>query len=779
MHLFSLDLAGGRPPIHVLVAQFSAEQSLESLFNAIYADPESSRRRASAIVLRPSVAEHFTPEELEAATRRNVSGPHPFLESVSDAFEAGSKAFARFEDIPVLVLHSDNFALRLSSNINLGAILPPLVEAHAADPATLDAIRTAEFDHLVARSKALLVPVEGAHYDPPSHRPMRAFLRVGNIQYSRQAVDAIAFWLLPHVAEARGLLIDTWSISSIAYNLSRVLTLYDGRPPVPVEMLSRYQDRSPEAQASLLEVLDRLWAECDTGGGELIPITCLVSATQSGSLVDVLTYEIDSAALPIDIQFVALFQLGPTAALPSLNDRSGRPEFAPLPASSVREGSAIRIDPQVYFPLAYRDMEYVLRKKNASDFRQFVDRYGTSGLFTAHRDQASDGRPRHHAVHLDMSALCSSPAFDAAFEADILAISPPPKIVLTPAHEVARALGQRAVAIIEATGASTSHLQHPSLLLREEGLTQAAEVDIRARLTALDDSDSLLVLDDCFITGDRLTGYQTRLRQLGVRARLDYRVGVARPEDLAHWAECSAMLRYRDPADKRVHQENTVSAVETLCLPNWQERDCPWCREAVLYERLLEQGIVLPDHLQARRRRLADGDGGLVDDLFLVAPGTAPLQLYGGSIFVPPVTPQATVFAAIASAVQRLRTLPGDGRPTLGPRRYPVATVLRAREYLQDVYKDSILRAAVLRAANAEELNYMNEQRERRRTNMVAALLTSSRSDEADVALELVLAHAHRKCRIDLDVDTVGLEPIAADLLASVRALSGWSGGDA
>jgi hypothetical protein len=771
MHLFSLTLDANRPPIQVLVVQFSNEQSLQSLFELIYNDPANSRRRASAILIRPSVAEHFTPEDLAAAVHGQPSKASIFLDAVRLACTAGSRAFARFEDIPVFVLHSDCFGHSLSVNINAGAPTPTLVAEHIADPTALAAIRVSEFEHLVARSRALLMPVEGAYYDPPSHRPIRAFLRIGNIQYSRQAVDALAFWLLPHVATARGILIDTWSISSIAFNLSRILTLYDGRPPIPVEMLSAYQDRSPEAQSALLEVLDRLWGDCPEADGAPIPVTCIVSATQSGSLVDVLQEEIDLAALPIDMSFVALFQLGKTDALPALCDRSDAPEFAPMSEDGIERRSAIHIDPQVYFPLAYRDMEYTLRIRHTRSFGSFIKRFGTEGLFSAHRDQGSDGLTRHHAVHLDMAAMLANPAFQGAFDADIVTLDPLPTVILTPQHDVARALGARAVAVLAAKGHSAVHFQHPSLLLREEGPAQQAEAEIRAALMGLGFGDSLLILDDCFITGDRLTSYQTRLRQLAVRARLHYRVGIARPEDLTHWSECQTMLAYRDDADKAVHETNTVAAIHEICLPNWQDADCPWCAEAALYRRALKGGAVLPKALQERLDLLTDRATGLVEELFFVAPEVMPLRLYSGSIFLSPGTPQATVFAAVGSALQQLRTTDADRRPTLGPRRYPIATVLKALEYLKNVYKDSILRAAILRAGCAQELVYMSESAERRRTALVGALLTSAAADEGDLALELVLAHAAGKCGIDGEIGSAQLEATAAQLLALVRAL--------
>lgn len=770
--MFSLRLDAQRPPIQVLVVQFSNEHSIQTILEQVYIRPGSSRRRASALILRPCVAEHFAPADLLAAARGGTRKPGMFLDAIAEASVDKARAFARFEDIPIFVLHSDQFLHRLSGNINPDARVPQLVEDYMLDPATIDAIRVGELEQLVARSQALLLPIEGAYYDPPSRKPIRSFLRIGNIQYSRQAVDALAFWLLPYVASSRGILIDTWSISSLAFNLSRVLTLYDGRSPIPVEMLTRYQDRSPEAQVALLDVLDRLFGECiATAGTEQVPITCIVSATQTGSLVDVLQDEIELAGLPIEMTFVALFQLGKTDALPSLCDQSEIPEFAPLLQASVEKRSAIHIDPQVYFPLAYRDMEFVLRRPQTRNFSEFVKRFGTEGVISAHRDQTSDGAVRHHAIHLNLQALFTNPAFETAFDAQIRALDPQPAVILTPRHDVARALGERARSVLAASGHNATLLHHPTLLLRTDGPFASADAQINVALERLTVCDGLLILDDCFITGDRLTAYQTRLRQLSVRARLHYRVGVARPEDIDHWTQCQSMLAYRDDADKAVYATNTVAAVHEMCLPNWPEPECPWCLELALYRRMQKQEIPLADHFLQRLDRLTDRDSGLVDDLFLVGPENSPLNLNSGSIFLPPGAPQATVFAAICSALQQLRTNATDKRPVLGPRRYPVATILKAREYLKVVYTDSILRSAILRAARSEELVYMAEASERRRTGLISALLTSPDQDKCDLAFELILAHAAGKCQIDLDIDSNVLEPTVADFLDIVKSV--------
>jgi hypothetical protein len=52
------------------------------------------------------------------------------------------------------------------------------------------------------------------------------FLRVGNVQGTRQVLDAFFFWMLPFLKDRSAILTDTWSISSIALNASRLLERY-------------------------------------------------------------------------------------------------------------------------------------------------------------------------------------------------------------------------------------------------------------------------------------------------------------------------------------------------------------------------------------------------------------------------------------------------------------------------------------------------------------------------------------------------------------------------
>lgn len=782
MHVFPVSFEINEFPASVLVAQYSEELTIEALLEHLYNEFTSERLRASAIVIRPNVQDQFSPHDLMSAGGCERLRPSSFLEAIRDAIAAPRTQLGRFAHLPIHVLHAHNGELHISPNVNpLAAPSEPL-DTYLHSGEALATIRDAEMRALVDRSRAYLPPIEGAYYLPPSNKPARSFLRVGNIQYSRQAIDAVTFWLLPHVLHADAILCDTWSLSSIALNVSRVLAALRGQSPVPVEMLSRYHDESEVSHAALLEILDRLAYAARRGevsmeagtalGADPPPfadrplqIACLVSATQTGSLVSILEEQRAVSCLDAEFQFTALYRLGDAVELPSLCDMSKDEGFMKLDEEEIGERAPIPVDAQVYFPLSYITVELTPRVPHATPFRSFLELVKGKGILSVHRDQQSDGQLRHHGIHVDTGRLIVLPAFREQFRNKLLALSPTPELILTPLHDAADRLGTLAADMLEEkTGTRPRHVRHTSLELRDEGATAAADAEVKDALAAVPANSAILVLDDCYITGARLIGYHGRLRQLAVPARLQYLVALARPAKPTDWAEFQKRVGFRVPGDRQHHQDNSVHSVLNACLPNWLGPQCPWCREAAFYECAPaaadeEQDVekTLPEFLAERQTRLADRDSGLTQDLFLAAPSSkAPLKLYPSSVFAPEDCNQAEVFISVAAALQQMRVAQGSG-PALGPRHYPIATVIEAKNYLHEMYTDSIIRASILRGAALEELVYPNPTDEKSRSGMISLILSSPNVDVNDLAPELFLAHAAGKCAIDQGVEGEGL----------------------
>jgi hypothetical protein len=746
VHVFTATVGTGDAALAVLVVQHSAGQSLEAMFETLYTDYAEARQQAACVIVRPDVRDRFVPVDLAAA----VSGARPaspFLDALCDALSTPDLAFARMPDMPIAVLHTSGEALHLSANINPAGTDTPFESRKLDENTILSALRERELSCLVERSRALWPMIPGSFYRAPSRRLARAFLRVGNIQFSRHAIDSVCFWLLPHMHDCTAILVDTWSISSIAFDLAGLVGDAWGIAPLPVEMLSEYQDGSTERMAVAAEALDRLSAELDArtereAAENPAKVACILSATHSGSLIGVLNDLLTMSDFSLSLSYVAIFQMGADLGLASLCDISGTPEFKPLDKGEESGRTIVEVDPRSYFPLTHNDVERVIRIRHTQTVRAFIEAFTEPGLISLHRDHRTDGPTRHNAIHIDTEKLTRSAPFQAKFAEQLRALKPRPSVVVTPLHAAARELGQLAASILSGDGA-VEHYEHSTLALDEEGPDREANLALRRAIFGLTPDEALLVLDDAFITGTRMSAYQGRLRAMGCKARLHYHVAVARPPNLANWRNAKAMLGWRSPEDSVPHARNTVDSTYELCLPNWQERECPWCAELSQYNDLVDRGVMLPAFFAARRQRLvAAKDSGLIDDALLQDGFAPPMQLEQGSIFAPPEASQAAVFASVASAFQTMRTVLEPDLPLLGPRRHPLSTVLKATDYLLDTYTDSIVRAAFLRAAVPDELVYASPGDEEKRQVLISEIVENAAAHVCDLGHELILASA-------------------------------------
>src|SRR5262249_12888993 len=157
--------------------------------------------------------------------------------------------------------------------------------------------------------------------------------------------------------------------------------------------------------------------------------------------------------------------------------------------------------------------------------------------------------------------------------------------------------------------------------------------------------------------------------------RIHYLVALARPDSIHLWRFRQRRLRYRRP-ESRPPTVNTAESIETVVIPGWGEDECPWCNELRTYRSYLaETDVPLPPMLAQRSTRLAnDRISGLSERIFLNVPEQPELELTRGSILVEYPATQAEVFAAVASALQNLRTpAPTEDKAALGPRHFPVS----------------------------------------------------------------------------------------------------------
>ena len=383
--------------------------SLAGILEEIYTQNPIGRLRAEMLIIRLPVDEDWNPADLTA----------PNTQKTRDLVGADENArrthFARARDRSVHLLGSHDGQHFITHNLSPYWQGDPFEIYDLVEGDVIAAVRKAEFEHILEGSRAVISLPHGAYYLAPSRRLVRSFVRVGNIQYNRDAIDAVSFWLLPYLKNAGAILTDTWSISSLAMNLSRLSAAYFGGPAPRVEMLPSYNDGSADARQNALRVVERLERDAVTGGQPKTEMLCVISATQTGSLAQHLTGMFEATDLTFTPTFVTIFRLG-ESTLPALYDLSGDARFQVLPAAGEGgpelRSEPIKIDPQIYFPLTFEDTAIEVDAPAISANKAFFVRYVGSGLVKLHRDHLEEtGRPEHHAIYLDTTVLLNVPAF--------------------------------------------------------------------------------------------------------------------------------------------------------------------------------------------------------------------------------------------------------------------------------------------------------------------------------------------------------------------------------
>jgi hypothetical protein len=740
VYSFTLHLEGDDDSLlEVQVVQLQPGMHLFELFDAIYKQRLDGRLRTEALIVRLPVDQSWS--ELELVKMSTAKSKFLFKPNRGGF----SSIFDRVRDRSVHLLASSNGEHFLTGNVN--PLLPndALLFYGVSGATAVLSIRRAELAYLLEQSRAVLPSPGGSAYRAPNGVLVDRFVRVGNIQYSKESIDSLFFWLLPYLIRSDGILVDTWSISSLALNSSILLGRYLRTRPIPVSMLPHYHDGSPHNQEKLRPIVEQLCRDIKLSSPGAESVLCLISATHSGRLAEVLGGIFVSSQVAIIPNFVALFSLSPTK-LPSLYDLSSDARFRPV-ISDMAVRKPIDIDPQIYFPISFRDEEIIVTKRAVDRYREFFDRYAGHDIIRVHyTDGNVSSRPRHHAIYVETKNLTQISIFTERLNMKLSGLLHPPIAIVSPPHPAGVMLVQHAAQYLAAVfGASPPVFHHENLYFPDTYMT-AEEERLRKILVLADESASLLILDDVCITGTRLSQFQRYARTVGYRGRIDYLVGIARPPSEQVWNNLKRYLSFRGTG-QALH---SVDCVEIVVLPDWREDACPWCQEAALYRRWGSESN-LPAFISNRLDHLHESSStGMVADLFLRIAECPDFKLGPDSFYALSRASQADVFASVSSALQTLRTDSTLNIP-LGPRRFPLATVLDYRDYLAFKWTDSILRVSFLRSATVDELVYSNVSTESEKSEMIRNILCRKNPDEHNVVLEFACASAMGKCKIFID----------------------------
>lgn len=709
MQVWTVEVESDDRPLHLVVADIPANTSAVAAGEILYGEHGGELSMAQALIVRVATWNDLS-DELTRPIRQRA--PH----------------------LPLHVLYADRYTHHLSRNWNPN--VPATIADHRAGD-VIAAIREAELRRLLTETNALFRSQGGYNYRVPSGNYTRMFLRVGSMVVTQYALDCFSFWLLPHLHNCAAIVTDTWSVASIGFNAGLRAQAHDPyrTGSFNVGFMSRYHDASPEAHKEFEEVVSRVAVRGQS-------ILFVVSASATGRIIRDMQSGTNAAGLGGAARYVCIYKLdrdGEMPGVPVLCDLSDGIEDSTFACLSEPDDASkvIEIDETSYFPLLIEPLEIRVDKTVTDGWFDLFAAYAGRGAFSVHRDDIDPrepNRPRHHGIHIDVLKLMDAPRFQQALEAKAAEIATfldgrAPAAIVHPPHDAARALTARLEASLAGAGVRPARIdEHDSLTFAEREQSEW--------LRSLGQEDQIIILDDVTITGARLGLYQESLRSAGYRGRIQYVVGVARPETKDDWN-----LRLRNLRFRRDGPRHMVHYVEFLPLPVWNVRTCPWCMEQRKYTMHVDGD--LPPALEARSDFLQQmRRGAFTDRLFVTANGRTVPPLTENSLFIPPGGTEADVFVAVASAIHRLRIGMIEGRRLTGPQ-YPHVNVLAHDDAFKTTFSDPILRLSLLRSCSAPELAHPRAAEEQRRAEAARDLL---RGKYADVLLhEIALAVGLRK----------------------------------
>jgi hypothetical protein len=704
----------------ILLVDVPFPLSVEEVAERLYSEHAQSLAMTDVLVVRAGVASRHG-DIHEGAKRELV----PFWRE-------------RAPRSSVHLLYLKEYEAALTANCNENA--PKYLQGERERTAFVDWLREEELKALLRRSSAVLGAKNQFVYRSPSGKYCTYFLRVGNIQTGRQPLDSIGFWLVPFLRDVNAVVTDTWSISSLALNALRMLQLHDpSRSAVVFETLSTYQDGSAEAVQEARDALSLVTGAPNTR------VLVLVSTVMTGSSLDHIRAELTSLAPNGQFDVLALFKLGSQAQLRSLCDLSAGLDGRVFDSldQPPPDATVIEIDPKTYFPLHVEETFVNLGKPahlkvDVDAVHSLLGEYQGQQIFSVHRNAVdlNEQKLRHHATYIDLEPMLRTARFQERLSSIVASYESPPLAIFVPPHNAGIAFANTVKDLLKI------RFQTDTQVIVHVDLTPGSPGYPGEMLRNAGQSDSVLVVDDVSVSGQRLARFQAHLRE-EFRGRVHYLVGVARPESNEEWRIRCRNLRYRDGG----LPQHTVENVEFILLPNWSEPECPWCQELGLLEAFENaHGEQLEESarglLAERRRALLDArtNRGLSHGAFWRVAGNSAPSFTANSLFLPNRNSpaDADIFAAVASVIQRLRS-DNNGLHV----EYPHISILNPDAYLGTTFNDVILRMGILRAARRAELVGWKESTENERKRGLSALLTGTHIDERDrdaLRLEFLVA---------------------------------------
>ncbi len=518
----------------------------------------------------------------------------------------------------------------------------------------------------------------GYHFVTPSNRHTKVFLRVADSLTSTSILDQYAFWLMPYLAAADLVLADTWGIASI---IVRTLQLLGSSAYFDCFSIHPAHDR-----AAAEHTIRRVLARKPRGAR----IAVVMSVTASGSAMNTIQrllreQDVESGSVSVTNIFAFAQSTSVDTILCRLSIDAGQHVSSEECPDCAAGSETIQIDQRGYYLRRDREVDCLLTPQVFSneivkECRSTLEAVHAIRPFRVHRSDE-----RHHAFHIDIGSLFER----GDFAQDLLAAThgfTKPDTLLVPNHWAGRKMAETLAAHWPVEVIYANWIDPGKGLPRED-----QECLSRAK--------HLLIVDDVVNTGSTLKRFVDGLRRhYPAKASVEILVGVARTR--SRDALNNIQQTFRNP-----DWTNKFHAVRHLFLPDWKERDCPWCIEKQLLRRISAPLAEPPPWLTKRIAELSSSQG--TESPLLLLPGSEPPLLGAHSLIANEKSDALLVAFSIATGVQHLR-FDIEKSKRLSPE-FPIGAVFCWRNL--DNYSEPMLRALLLRLIRPVEWGARNRAR--------------------------------------------------------------------
>lgn len=524
------------------------------------------------------------------------------------------------------------------------------------DEALLKSIRQSDLLEVVRRGDCIIHAPDGTHFVTPSEKHTTKFLRLADAFHSYDALDRISYWLQAELHGVAGVVIDTWSLSSIL--LGSQLLLGENEK-VPFDCFNRHiKNDDGEAERVLSELATKI-----EGKG---PLLCLVSISSSGCFFDEFEKIVKKTNIQNEIKVLSLYKFEDTPkeieALATLGFPLEWFEESECEYCAGGERTKLyQIDPKFYYPREHQEEAVKVNisllqdeaNKNKSAASLFIHRYGKQhGVLRVHRNDPNDGiNSRHHAFYIDVATLLENAEFKQELFSKLDMVkgkNGEAIVVVAPPHKAGRMLAKIAGELFGAK--YINHENMRKLSIEEKKLITSAQ--------------HILFIDDVLITGSRITQYLRALREeftdeeLQLLKRVTWFPIIARPSHKIIISSIEQRL-------KKHRWHNELTYLYEVDLPEWVgKKNCPWCQEAAIFEMEIETHFDEPDWYKERRNLLYGEESGISDNPLFILPGVDRCLAGNSSPMVEEGSCEMQVLFLLATALQGLRN---DPKRPLGP----------------------------------------------------------------------------------------------------------------